>query len=159
MSKRLPENVSQGIAAAKKGNFLVGLTLLGEFYDRPGNIEKVPDGLSWYGLCVAMINKQYEQALECCRVALEQQPKYAPHHVNLVKIHLSSGNRKKAVEAADQGLAAQPHDMELKGIRQQLGVRARPPVPFLDRSHPVNVSIGQVRHAAKKKRPSKRKNS
>lgn len=159
MSKRLPDIVRQGIAAAKSGNFLVGLTLLGEFYDHPGNIEKVPDGLSWYGLCVAMINKQYEQALECCRVALERQPRYAPHHLNLVKIHLSSGNRKKAVEAAEKGLAAQPHDMELKGVRQQLGVRARPPVPFLERGHPVNVTIGQVRHAAKKKRSSRPKGS
>jgi tetratricopeptide (TPR) repeat protein len=157
MTRRLPDNVRQGIAAAKSEKYLVGLTLLGDFYDRPGNPEQVPDGLSWYGVCVAMINKAYDHAIECCRVALERQPKNAVHYLNLGRIHVISGNRKKAVEAAEQGLAVAPHDVELIGFRQQLGVRARPTVPFLERAHPVNVTIGQLRHATKKKRSSKKR--
>jgi hypothetical protein len=34
-------------------------------------------------------------------------------------------------------------------VRRELGVRARPTVPFLDRANPINVSLGQVRHAKK----------
>jgi len=30
-----------------------------------------------------------------------------------------------------------------------MGLRARPTVPFLDRKHPINVSLGQARAAKK----------
>ena len=157
-SRDLPQNMRQGIDAARKGNYLAGLTLLGNFYGERINIE--PAGLSWYGLCVAMINKNYKQAVECCTVALEGQPKNADHYLNLAKIYLQSGNRKKAVETADRGLGAKPSDPALIALREQLGVRARPAVPFLRRGNPLNVAIGQVRHAARKKRaarPAKKK--
>lgn len=158
MTKRVTDPVRQGIDAARKGKYLDALSILGNFYDQPGSAEQSADGLSWYGFCLAVINKDYRHAVECCNVALERQPDRAVHYLNLAKIHLASGNRKKAIEAVDRGLKAQPNDQELKGFRQQLGVRARPAVSFLDRSHPVNVTIGQVRHAAKKKKvPTKKR--
>ena len=151
MTKRVPEKVRQGIDAARRGKYLDALATLGNFYDQPGSAEQSSDGLSWYGLSLAVINKDYRHAVEVCNVALERQPWLAIHYVNLAKIYLGSGNRKKAVEVVDRGLKVQPNDQELKSLRQQLGVRARPAVPFLDLSHPVKVTIGQVRHAAKKK--------
>ena len=40
----------------------------------------------------------------------------------------------------------------------ELGVRAKPPVPFLDRAHPINITLGQARHAKKasSKEPKKK---
>jgi hypothetical protein len=34
-------------------------------------------------------------------------------------------------------------------VRRELGVRSAPSVPFLDRSNPINVTLGQSRHAKK----------
>ena len=42
-----------------------------------------------------------------------------------------------------------PEDETLLHARRSLGVRARPAVPFLDRANPINVSLGQARHAKK----------
>ena len=62
---------------------------------------------------------------------------------------MAMGNRKKAIETAEAGLKVLPdHDALIK-VRRELGVRSRPSVPFLDRAHPINVSLGQARHAKK----------
>jgi len=37
-----------------------------------------------------------------------------------------------------------PRHTALLALRRSLGVRRRPPVPFLDRGNPVNVRIGRV---------------
>ncbi len=37
----------------------------------------------------------------------------------------------------------------LIAIRKELGFRSRPSVPFLERDHPINVSLGHARHAKK----------
>ncbi|NJN64385.1 MAG: hypothetical protein HC882_05540, partial [Acidobacteria bacterium] len=35
---------------------------------------------------------------------------------------------------------------ELHGLRASMGKRREPPLTFLDRSHPLNVLLGRVRH-------------
>jgi hypothetical protein len=62
---------------------------------------------------------------------------------------VAAGNRKKAVDTAEAGLKLVPEHDDLLEVRKSLGVRSRPPVPFLDRSNPVNVNLGQARHAKK----------
>ena len=56
------------------------------------------------------------------------------------------------METIDQGLKSHPEDEALLEVRRQIGIRSRPPVPFLDRSHPINVTLGQARHAKKERR-------
>ena len=59
------------------------------------------------------------------------------------------GDVKKAIEILDQGSKSHPDDESLFAVRRELGIRSRPPVPFLERSNPINVSLGQARHARK----------
>ena len=73
----------------------------------------------------------------------------ADHQGNLARVYLAAGNRKKALEAVEAGLKMHPEDEYLLSVRKSLGVRARPPVPFLDRSNPINVSLGMARHNKK----------
>ena len=49
----------------------------------------------------------------------------------------------------EAGLKILPDHDELLAVRKELGVRSKPLVPFLDRSHPINVTLGQTRHAKK----------
>jgi len=53
------------------------------------------------------------------------------------------------VETAEQGLKVAAGHAYLVEVRRTLGVRSRPALPFLDRTNPLNVSLGQSRHAKK----------
>ena len=64
-------------------------------------------------------------------------------------VYTAAGNRKKALEMVQTGLKLLPEHESLREVRRTLGVRSRPAVPFLDRSHPINVTLGQARHAKK----------
>ncbi|HKB79520.1 MAG TPA: tetratricopeptide repeat protein, partial [Thermoanaerobaculia bacterium] len=80
------------------------------------------------------------------------------HYANLARVYAMAGHRKKAVETAEAGLKLLPEHEELLRTRAELGVRSRPSVPFLDRGHPINVSLGQARHAKKvTEKPRKKK--
>jgi hypothetical protein len=74
-------------------------------------------------------------------------------------VYVAAGNRKKALETIDAGLKLMPDDDSLLAVRKSLGVRAKPAVPFLDRAHPINVTLGQSRHAKKvaEEEPKKRR--
>jgi tetratricopeptide (TPR) repeat protein len=147
------KDVNAAIALAKEHDYLHALTRFVEIYghDEAPPIKNAKDaaGLSYFALCLALVQKKYRPAIELCKRALDLEFYSGEHYANLSRIYLAAGNRKKAVETAEAGLKLVPEDEELLEVRKELGVRARPSVPFLDRSNPVNVSLGQARHAKK----------
>lgn len=141
--------IQQGIDAVRADEFLLGFTLLSEAYRGPAVENKTPDGLSFYGLCLALVEKKYKPAIELCRRAVELQFYHAEHYVNLAKVYLAAGNRKKAISTLEDGLKVLPDDESIIAFRRQVGVRARPPIPFLPRSNPLNIAIGRAIYARK----------
>jgi tetratricopeptide (TPR) repeat protein len=146
-------NVDEAIRAARQEDFLRSLNL---FLDVFGGDESAPirtpkdaSGLSWFGLVLALVRKQMKPAIELCRRAIELEFYNGDHYANLARVYLAGGNRKKAVETAEQGLKLVPEHEYLLEVRKSLGIRADPSVPFLDRKNPINVSLGQARHAKK----------
>src|SRR5204862_6932473 len=133
------------------------LAALTQFLDIYGGEEpptllmttKTATGLSWFGLCLALVQKKIKPAIDLCKRAIELQFYSPDHHANLARVYVAAGNRKKAMEAVEAGLKIHPEDEALIAVRKSLGVRARPPVPFLDRKNPINVSLGMARHAKK----------
>jgi tetratricopeptide (TPR) repeat protein len=95
------------------------------------------------------MQKKFKPAIDLCKRAIELQFYNVDHYANLARVYVAAGNRKKAIEAIEQGLKPHPEDETLLEVRRHLGVRAKPPVPFLDRAHPINVTLGQARHAKK----------
>ncbi len=146
-------HIDVAIELAQQHDYLQALTRFLEIYGSNGapTIKSGKDaaGLSYFGLCLALVQKKYKEGIDLCKRALDLEFYNADHYVNLARIYLARGDRKKAVETADAGLKVAPEDDDLLGLRQELGVRARPAVPFLDRGNPVNVTLGQARHAAK----------
>lgn len=147
--------IQQGIDAVRADEFLLGFTLLSEAYRGPVE-NKTPDGLSFYGLCLALVEKKYKPAIELCRRAVELQFYHAEHYVNLAKVYLAAGNRKKAVSTLEDGLRVLPDDESIIAFRRQVGVRARPAIPFLSRSNPLNIAIGRAIYARKLARARKK---
>ena len=145
--------LQQAIEAAREGEYLRALTMfLDVFGSEEGprvNASKTAIALSYFGLSLALVQKKFKPAIELCRRAIALEFYNGEHYANLARVYIAAGNRKKALETLEDGFKAAPDDEILTLVREAIGVRARPAVPFLDRSHPINVSIGQSRHAKK----------
>lgn len=144
--------VDDAIRAAREDDLLRALNL---FLDIYGSEEaaflkpKATSGLSWFALCLALVRKQYKPAIDLGRRAIDLEFYNPDHYANLARVYVAAGNRKKAIETAEKGLELHPEDAYLTHVRASLGVRSRPAVPFLTRQNPINVSLGQSRHAKK----------
>jgi tetratricopeptide (TPR) repeat protein len=148
------KRIDDAVALTKNEEYLRALTLFldvygGEEPPSPMLSSKTATGLSYFGLCLAIIQKKFKPAIDLCKRAIELQFYNVDHYANLARVYVAAGNRKKAIETVEQGLKPHPEDEVLLEVRRQLGVRAKPPVPFLDRAHPINVTLGQARHAKK----------
>lgn len=145
--------LEEAIFAARTDDFLRAITLFIDIYGTedspPIRTPKDASGLSFFGLALALMQKKIKPAIDLCRRAIDLEFYNGDHYANLARVYLAAGNRKKAVETADQGLKLVPEHEYLLRVRESLGVRSRPAVPFLDRTNPINVSLGQARHAKK----------
>lgn len=113
--------------------------------------------LSYYGYLQAAVEKQYRSGVENCRRALilmedrsVQGGKSIPTELflNLGRAYIAAGRRKQALESLIKGLKYDRND-DLLNELHSIGVRRKPPVPFLDRSNPINKYIGLKLYARK----------
>jgi tetratricopeptide (TPR) repeat protein len=155
------EKIADAIQATRDYDYLRALTLFLDVYgteDQPPITgSKMAGGLSYFGLVLALVGKKYKTAIDLCKRAIELQFYNGDHYANLTRVYVVAGNRKKALETAEQGLKLLPEHEPLVEARAALGTRSRPSVPLLDRSHPINVSLGQSRHAKKLAEEEKKK--
>jgi tetratricopeptide (TPR) repeat protein len=149
----MPTPLEEAILAARKEDFLRAMTLFLDIYGTddspPIRSPKDASGLSFFGLALALMSKKYKPAIELCRRAIDLEFYNGDHYANLSRVYEAAGNRKKAVETADQGLKLVQGNEYLRQVRRSYGIRARPSVPFLERTNPINVSLGQAKHAKK----------
>jgi hypothetical protein len=153
--------IDEAIRAAREEDFLRALTLFLDVFGTedapPIRTPKDASGLSWFGLCLALVRKQMKPAIDLCRRAVELEFYNGDHYANLARVYIAAGNRKKAVETCEQGLKLVPEHDYLLAVRKSLGVRSEPALPFLARTNPINVSLGQARHAKKIAEKEKKK--
>ena len=151
--------IEKAIDATKDEEYLKGLTLFLDVYgtDAAPPIKSPKDavGLSYFAVCLAMVHRRFKEAVELCKRAIDLEFYNGDHYANLGRVYIAGNNRKKALETLESGLRVAPENDALRALRKEMGVRARPAVPFLDRAHPINVSLGQARHA--RKGPAKKK--
>jgi hypothetical protein len=154
--------INEAIALTVGEDYLRALTVFMEIYGgenppSPSGSAKTATGFSFFGLCLALVQKKYKPAIDLCKRAIELQFYNGDHYANLTRVYTAAGNRKKALETVAAGLKLLPDHEVLLEARKELGIRARPAVPFLDRSNPINVTLGQSRHAKKKEPESGKK--
>lgn len=142
--------IQSGILAVRAEEYLLALNILAEAYASPNYDPKAAQGLSYFGLCLALVQKKFKPAIELCRKAIEMQFYDGAHYENLARVYIAAGQRKKAVEATDEGLKIIPDHDGLRALRRDLGVRSRPSVPFLARDNPINQALGRARHLKKR---------
>jgi tetratricopeptide (TPR) repeat protein len=115
--------------------------------------------LSYYGALQAIVDKRYRSGIEACKKAIallkggesfEMEVLFPVAYLNLGRAFVAAGKKKDAIEAFHKGLKYDGSNRDIQKELQSLGERKSPPLPFLDRSNPINKYIGMILHAGKK---------
>lgn len=112
--------------------------------------------LSYLGCFQAVIDKKHRTGVENCKKALVFLKKLESHekvrlyplfYLNLGRSFLAAGKKKEAIASFNDGLKYDGSNSDLIKELRGLGARKQPPIPFLDRSNPLNKYIGLFLHA------------
>jgi tetratricopeptide (TPR) repeat protein len=110
---------------------------------------KDPFILSYFGYLQAAFDKKYRTGVENCLKALKMLEQDALSggkkihplvYINLGRAYLAAGKRKDAVLSLEKGF----------------GMRKKPPVPFLNRSNPINKYLGIMLYSQKNSQTASR---
>jgi tetratricopeptide (TPR) repeat protein len=101
--------------------------------------------LSYYGLSLAQAGLSNQIALQACKTAVFKQTADPVLFLNLGRVYLLIGKPVRAMEAFERGLKISPENKTLRMELSKIDRRGRPPIPFLNRSNPVNRWLGKRR--------------
>ena len=133
----ITQMLNVGIAATDRGEYENALRVFSVVYTKVP-AEKMPQGLSSYGLCLARVEGKRKLGADLCQKAIQLQSYEGRHHANLVRVYVTAKNRKKAVNILDDSLRKMRNDPELVRVRKEIGYRQSPEISFLPRTNPLN---------------------
>lgn len=136
----LAQALNAGIAATERGDYENALRVFSAVY-KTVPADKMPDGLSSYGLCLARVEGKRKMAADLCQKAIQLQAYEGRHWANLVRVYIVAKNRKKAVETLDDSMKRLRNDPELLRVREEIGFRQAPELTFLPRRNPINKAF------------------
>lgn len=137
------ERFERGRALFEGGRYEEALPLLRTAHAVEGNDARVR---SWYGLCLGLVERRFEEAVTFCLSAAKQEFFNPDLYWNLARLHLGFGFKSEGVRYLRRGLMIDPGHAAIRAAMQDLGDRAAPVLAFLPRRHPVNRWLGAVRH-------------
>ncbi|MGQ9571017.1 MAG: tetratricopeptide repeat protein [Thermodesulfovibrionales bacterium] len=114
-----------------------------------------PFFLSYYGCLESGFNKNYKDGIDACLKVIKLIKEKMPYghefyypilYLNLGRSYLASGNKKYAFESFQRGLVFDNDNKDLLREIRKLGIRKRPILSFLPRSHLINKYIGKIFH-------------
>jgi hypothetical protein len=97
--------------------------------------------MSYQGLCQVYCGDI--SGLNLCRRAAAMETIQARVFVNLALAELKLKHRKRACSAVKIGLSIDHTDPNLLKLRDRMGVRRSPALPFLKREHLLNKWLGR----------------
>ncbi len=136
------EHFRRGRAALESGKHASAL----EHFRVAHKVEPTsPRYRSYYGLCLGISKRRFDQALELCRSAAKEEFFNPELYRNLAQVHLAFGFKAEAIRYLRRGLMIDPANQQILEDLRDLGVRRRPSLDFLPRSHLINRWLGFVR--------------
>jgi hypothetical protein len=147
LSPEIVNTVKVGIECCRRGDWNAGLHHLGRVTET-GDASGL-SGLfySYLGYGIAMRDKRIREGLKLCRHSIEVELFEPENYLNLARTCLLARDRKGAVKAVRAGLKVDRNNQKLIVLYKEMGVRGQPVLSFLDRSNPLNVLLGRIRHA------------
>ena len=108
-------------------------------------IQRIPaELLSYYGLCVALVENRVQQGLNLCKKAIEKDILRPEFYLNLGKVYMKANQKVKALNTFRKGLQITERNSELMQELKRYGTRRMPALQFLNRSHFLNRYIGLI---------------
>lgn len=144
---RPADYVELGILYVKEGRYQEAYRSLRQAMLHFGDyrVNEIPYPLlSYYGLCLVALGKESARGLTFCRRAVDEAGTRSDFYWNLGKAYLFLDRKPQAIKAFQNGLQIQD-DRRIVAELTRLGVRSRPLIPFLSRSHVVNRYLGLLR--------------
>ncbi len=101
---------------------------------------------SYYGLCLAIVERRFNKGLELCRGAARDEFFNPELYLNLARVHLAFGFKAEALRLLRRGLMIDPAHAEIREELESLGRRQPPVLAFLPRGHLLNRMLGRARN-------------
>ncbi|MBI1820616.1 MAG: tetratricopeptide repeat protein [Nitrospirae bacterium] len=148
MKEKIPgnEEIELGKAYLKEKNYPEALKYFKKafsFYqDNPNQTPGVL--LSSYGYARAIGEKNVSEGIAFCKKGLMRKDQAPEHYLYLAELYLMSRRKREAYKTIETGLKMFKNHSRLSETLREFGVRKKPIVSLLDRSHPVNKVIGKI---------------
>jgi len=147
-SQSVEDKIREAIELTREGEYEEALALFEANLAamNGGNMQQkrlAAYAFSFYGVCLAKVQRQYAQAVRCCEISLRHNLLDPIHHHNLALVYLERDDRARAVETLNAGLRLDPRNRNLNRIWDSIGRRRPPIIPFLSRNNPLNIWLGK----------------
>jgi len=103
-----------------------------------------PRYMSYYGYCLAKTGKMPKEGLRLCEQACKREFFRPELFLNLGRVFMIYGNKRKAHLAYRKGLSIERDNRAIINELQSMGVRKKPVFPFLERKNPLNKIAGKI---------------
>ena len=147
MSTRSAEmSFRKGLQALEERRYLESLA----FFESSLNLEEKSGSpaprmkfLSYYGLSLSLAAGRTQEAIEMCERALTVEFYNPDLYLNVAKVYLAAGQRRRAHKALCQGLRIEKRHPGLISELRRMGFRRPPLFKFLPRHHVLNRLTGR----------------
>lgn len=107
---------------------------------------KNPFYMSYTGLLAALAEERFADGEALCQEALSLRRNHAQLYLNLAEVYQRCGRKDDAIMTLEKGLVSSGRDFRLRRALERIGKRREPVLTFLHRCHPLNRSLGRLRH-------------
>ena len=148
MSTRSAEmSFRKGLQALEEKRYLDSLAFFESALnqeERSGNPAPRMKYLSYYGLALSLAAGRTQEAIEMCERALSVEFYNPDLYLNVARVYLTAGERRRAHKALCQGLRIEKRHPGLIAELRRMGVRRKPLFGFLPRRHVLNRLTGSI---------------
>ncbi len=134
------EALEKGISLARRGQFAEALRI----FDEEICFTRDPSAMSYYAVCLARTEGNYDKAISLCLTAAEREFYNPEIYLNLGRILLLNSQKSSAIKAFRKGLKFDDSNNEILSEIRSLGLRRKPFIPFLPRENALNKFFGGV---------------
>jgi Flp pilus assembly protein TadD len=111
---------------------------------------------SYFGYCLAQVEKDFDRAVQLCRHASDSRPLDPDLHVNLGRVYRLKGDNASAHRALTQAWHLSKGHAGAATELARMGVRRPPVIGLLPRSHWCNRILGLIRARIERWQPKHR---
>ena len=150
---RYAEEIVSGIAACREGNWRRGYGILTQIAQHEDSDDPFPGYFySYLGVAMARCEGRKREGIELARYGVELEPRDPESRLNLARAYLLIRNRRRAVRQLKIGLRVSPGNRALRSLRDNLGLRRPPLIPFLSRDFFLNQWMGRLTYGREQRR-------